>query len=222
MRIFSIPVFSYPSRFIKNLYLEYKYRSYHLSLSGSASIWNSKFGKYNSFGDNTYLYDSIVGDFSYIADNSRIFRTKIGKFCSIGPSVLLGLGKHPTRDFVSAHPAFFSTRNQCGISFTTKSLYEEFESIIIGNDVWVGARSIILDGVEIGDGVIVAAGSVVTKNVPSYTVIGGAPAKIIRYRFTKKQIEFLVKLKWWNKDIRWLRKNAQKFINIKIFCKSLL
>ena len=222
MRIFSIPMFSYTARFIRNLYLEYKYRSCHLSVSGSASIWNSKFGRYNSFGDNTYLYDSIIGDFSYIADNSRIFRTEIGKFCSIGPNVLMGLGKHPSRDFVSTHPAFFSNRKQSGISFIKKNLYKEFESIVIGNDVWVGARSIILDGVKIGDGVIVASGSVVTKNIPSYSVVGGVPAKIIRYRFTKKHIDFLGKLKWWNKDTRWLRRNAQKFIDVELFCKSLL
>ena len=70
----------------------------------------------------------------------------------------------------------------------------------IGNDVWIGLNATILDGVTIGDGAIVAAGAVVTKDVPPYAVVAGVPAKIIKYRFTESQIDFLLKFRWWEKD----------------------
>ena len=70
--------------------------------------------------------------------------------------------------------------------------------IHIGNDVWIGARSIIMDGVSIGDGAIVAAGSVVTKDVPPYAVVGGSPAKIIKYKFSQDIIDRLEEIQWWN------------------------
>ena len=95
------------------------------------------------------------------------------------------------------------------ITFSANSYFDEFAPIKIGNDVWVGARAIILDGVTIGDGAIVGAGAVVAKDVPAYAVVGGVPAKVLRYRFEQAEIDLLEQLKWWNKDIDWLRKNCE-------------
>lgn len=100
------------------------------------------------------------------------------------------------------------------MSFADRNYFEEFEKIGIGNDVWIGANVIILDGIEIGDGAVVAAGSVITKSVPPYAIVGGVPAKIIRYRFEKDKIEKLLILKWWDMDLAYLRKNFTKFHNI--------
>jgi acetyltransferase-like isoleucine patch superfamily enzyme len=154
-------------------------------------------------------------DFSYIASNSRVTNSKIGKYCSIGSDAIIGLGRHPSRTFVSSHPIFYSTACQSQISFVTEAIFDEFAPINIGNDVWIGTRAVILDGVTIGDGAIVGAGSVVTKDIPPYAIVTGIPATILRYRFDIAEITFLTELKWWDKDISWLRKNSSKFSNIK-------
>ena len=151
-----------------------------------------------------------------------INRTTVGKFCSIGPNCTFGLAKHPTRNYVTTYPAFFSKNNSgCLISFSEKNLFEEQpERISIGNDVWIGCNCIIMGGVTIGNGAIIGAGAVVTKDVEDYAIVGGVPAKIIRYRFTKEQIEFLNKIKWWDMDIKWIKQNVEIFFDIEKFCSS--
>jgi acetyltransferase-like isoleucine patch superfamily enzyme len=118
---------------------------------------------------------------------------------------------------VSTHPIFYSTKAQAGITFADRDYFEERKPIKIGNDVFIGANVIVLDGVTIGDGAIIAAGAVVTKNVPPYSIYGGVPAKLIRYRFEQETIDFLVNFQWWNKDREWLKNNFKYFHNIKEF-----
>lgn len=201
-------------KFIKSKLLEYRFRNKKLKIGYFSSASHCTFGKYNTLYDHVSLHEVNVGDFTYIANGTHISKTTIGKFCSIGPDCKIGLGKHPVKDFVSTHPIFFSTLNQAQMSFADRNYFEEFEKIGIGNDVWIGANVIILDGIEIGDGAVVAAGSVITKSVPPYAIVGGVPAKIIRYRFEKDKIEKLLILKWWDMDLAYLRKNFTKFHNI--------
>lgn len=182
----------------------------------------------NFISRGTSLQNSEIGFASYISIESTINKTKIGKYCSIGPYVKCVFGNHPTNTFVSTHPSFFSTRKQSGFSFTDKQLFEEFTStkenghpysITIGNDVWIGARVTLLDGITIGDGAIVAAGSLVNKDVPPYSIYGGVPAKEIKKRFNQSQIEFLVDLKWWDKSFDWIKEHSASFQNIEQFQK---
>ena len=94
-------------------------------------------------------------------------------------------------------------------------------SCIIGNDVWIGNDVRIIGGITIGDGAIVGLGAVVTKDVPPYAVVGGVPAKIIRYRFEQDKIEELLRDKWWNKEEEWIKDNFIKYANKwKEICKS--
>lgn len=150
----------------------------------------------NRFGKGTNVNSSTFGLHTYVV-NARIVRTEIGAFCSIGPEVNIGgLGSHPT-NYISTHPIFYSPLKQSGKTFASNANFEELKSVKIGNDVWIGARVLILDGVNIGDGAIIAAGAVVAKDVPPYAIVGGIPAQLIRYRFSEDIISALLEWQWW-------------------------
>lgn len=196
------------------------------SLKDEVSICEHSYILNSQLGNNVKTYEKVkltnvsVGDFTYITSDTHISNAKIGKFCSIGSSCRIGLGKHPTNKFVSSHPIFYSTAEQSGRTFSDKNYFNEFAEVTIGHDVWIGANAVVLDGLKIGDGAIIGAGSVVTKNVPDFSIVGGVPAKLIRYRFLNKEIKFLKIFKWWNKDEEWLKKNYKLFHNIQIFVKK--
>jgi acetyltransferase-like isoleucine patch superfamily enzyme len=205
---------------VQKHYFELKYAKKKLKIGYLATVNNCQFGSYNTLYAGVVLHNVTLGDFTYISENGKLVNTDVGKFSCIGPEVHVGLGKHPSRDFVSTHSFFFSPLWQVQNSLTDASFFEEFAKIKIGNDVWIGARAIILDGVTIGDGVIVGAGAVVTKDVPDYAVVGGVPARVLRYRFDPTEIDYLKRFEWWNQDINWIRKNVSKFHNIKQFLQS--
>lgn len=205
---------------LRKLYFEYKYTQKNLKIGYMAQFYNCKFGNYNTLYKDVMLFNVTLGDFSYIARDSNLSNSSIGKFVCVGPEVICGLGRHPSREFVSTHPIFFSTLGQSQVNFSSHSKFEEYEQIQIGNDVWIGARAIILDGVKIGDGAIVGAGAVVTRDVPAYAVVAGVPAKVLRYRFEPAEIEFLKEFQWWNRDQNWLQKNAFRFHNIQELMRS--
>ena len=168
------------------------------------------FGGHNRLYDGTFLNNVKLGKHTYVS-GARIEDSVVGAYCCIGPEARIGgLGRHPTR-WLSAHPGFYSMHSGSGTSFVRENRFQEIAEISIGNDVWIGARALVLDGVTIGDGAIVAAGAVVAANVPSYAVVGGVPARVIRERFTKETVEALLEWKWWNLDTQVLEKIAGEF-----------
>lgn len=205
----------------RNLWLLLKYRQQSLHIGFFCILRQCTFGSSNKIYHFVKLTEVALGDFTYIASGAKITKTTIGKFCAIGPNVFCGLGKHPSRNFITIHPAFYSVSKQAQQTFVKTSLFEEYGPIEIGNDVWIGANAIILDGIKIGNGAIVAAGSIVTKDIPSYAIVGGNPAKIIRFRFNEEEKFFLEQSKWWDKDISWFYKHAKSFQNFEYFRKSI-
>lgn len=181
-----------------------------LIINEHSRIFNSFFNGYNRIGENSKISNSTIGKFTYFGSNNVVNNIVIGNFCSLGPNLIIGLGKHPT-NFLSTSPLFYSPINCFNKRLATETLFKEYENTIIGNDVWIGANVFISEGVTIGNGVIVAAGSVVTKNVPDYAIVGGVPAKIIKYRFDNDIIKLLLNLEWWDKDINFLKSNASFF-----------
>ncbi|CAL2060696.1 CatB-related O-acetyltransferase [Tenacibaculum platacis] len=184
-----------------------------LKLSGKVVIKNSTFGSYNYVLE-AKVFNSSLNDFSYIASQSYINNCKIGKFTCIGPNVKIGLGEHPTKEFISIHPVFYSKAAQLGFTFSDGNYFEEFQNTIIGNDVWIGANVIIKGGVTIGDGAVIASGAIVTKDVEPYSIYGGVPAKFLKLRFSKEEIEKLELLRWWDKDFDWLKENYKHFHSV--------
>lgn len=178
---------------------------------------NCTFEGHNTVYSDCNLIHTHLGRFSYVNHSSTLHNVTVGRFCSIGPEVLAGLGRHPTRNFVSTHPIFYSNQKQAQISFVKDSKFSEYEEIEIGNDVWIGARVIIADGVKIGDGAIVYSGAVVTTDVAPYSIVAGVPATTVRMRFLEAEIEQLMALKWWEKDVEWLGEHIKEFHNISEF-----
>ena len=187
-----------------------------------ASVLTCIFEGKNRITEGAVLRNCKLGMASYVGVNTKLEKVDMGRYCSIGPNVRVVLGAHPVDTFVSTFPAFFSTRKQAGFSFVKDDKYEEFKyadrekkyAVVIGNDVWIGDGAVLLQGIKIGDGAIVAAGAVVTKNVPPYAVVAGVPAKVIKYRFAPEIVEKLLEVQWWNKDISWISENADLFENI--------
>ncbi len=139
-------------------------------------------------GKNTYTANDLV----IVSPN-----TVIGSFCSIGPGVTLGHGEHPL-NYLSTSPYLYF--DALGFKTNTSPSHNEYwhtQPITIGNDVWIGTGAFVKNGIKIGDGAIIGARSVVTKDVPPYAIVVGCPAKILRYRFDEQTRQALLELKWW-------------------------
>jgi len=185
------------------------YKKNKLRLPINYGIVNTNFGRHNYIGENVTIINSAIGDFSYINSNTSIRNTTIGKFCSIAENVKIVLGNHPV-NFVSTHPAFYSN-NKPFKTFSDNTYVEEIKNVIIGNDVWIGEGVLILGGVVIGNGAIIAARAVVTKDVEPYSIVGGVPAKHIKYRFNKEIIKQINTLEWWNWEESIFEENFKLF-----------
>lgn len=198
MRLLKNPVTQWLAWLARKTLLERRYSKQKLEIGYLATATRTSFGLYNKIYAGAVLTDVSIGDMSYVGERCRLSNVTMGKYSCIGPDVVAGLGMHPSRGFVSIHPAFYSPYFKAGRSFTSEAQFKESLPIHIGHDVWIGARATILDGVRIGDGAIIGAGAVVTKDVPPYCVVCGVPAKVVRQRFTQQEIEALLQLKWWD------------------------
>lgn len=149
-------------------------------------------------------YDAYsIGDFTY---GKPLFLrwsgdpySSIGKFCSIASNVRIMEGGNHYANWLSTYP--FCLAKELDSTHTTSHYRFSKGPVRIGNDVWIGRDVLILSGVTIGDGAVLAAGSVITKDVKPYEVVGGNPARHIKFRFSKRQIEKLLKISWWNWSI---------------------
>ena len=218
-------------QFIHYLYCKYKFsKRCKFAYSSSISI-KCSFEGMNQIHSNTHFYGSL-GYGSYISSNC-VLSANVGRFTSIGANVTNVVGTHPyTVPYVSTSPCFYSHdgfKNQSGNTFATKQMFDEYRyidngkkiAVNIGSDCWIGKNVTIIGGICIGDGAVVLTGAIVTKDVPPYAIVGGVPAKIMKYRYDKEVIAILLKNPWWMKDIAWIKKNWMLFNNIDEFLKIM-
>ena len=175
---------------------------------------SSSFEGANKLYPHSYFKGSM-GYGTYIGPNSEI-EANIGRFTSIANYVRTNTGIHPIEEpYCTTSPMFFSTQKQNGKTFADRMMFDEFkEATYIGNDVWVGENVFFAGGLTIGDGAVVLAGAVVTKDVPPYAIVGGVPAKVLKYRYDDKTIKWLLHLKWWNMDLKWLKEHWELLCDI--------
>ena len=156
-----------------------------------------------------------IGDYSYIEPYTSVISANIGKFCSIGKCCQIGPWEHPT-NYISTSPEILRKILRC------PKLYSDLpERTEIGNDVWIGSNSIIMGGVKVGNGAIIGAGAVVTKDVPDYAIVVGVPAKVIKYRFEEEIRIRLNKLCWWDWSAEEMEKNKSFFLEREQWIKEL-
>lgn len=191
--------------------IQYIYNLFNPAISLFARSEDSKVSRKAKIYRFAKLDHAYIGDYTYIGPGAQIVYASIGKFCSIAGNSKIGMPMHPIH-FLSTSPIFYSPKNATGSRWIKKNIFfNEFERCTIGNDVWVGANVIVMGGVTIGDGAVVAAGAVVTKDVPPYAIVGGVPAKFIKYRFEEPIRKAIEQSKWWEKDELDIRNKIKSF-----------
>lgn len=211
---------------VRKIYYKIKYKVKNNTIIHTKYISrNVTIGKYCRISKNTYIgRNTEIGDFTYFNTGPSFIsvgsNTKIGKFCSIGPGVYIGIGNHKM-NLLTTHPitSDFTYKKIVNVNEKNRKIIPETK---IGNDVWIGANAVIIEGVKIGNGVVIAAGAVVTKDVEDYAVVGGIPAKILKYRFDEKVRQQLEekKKKWWEWDLKELKNNYDLLLDVEKYLKK--
>ena len=181
-------------------------------LADDSLVINSTVGRNSVIERRCMLFNSIINDHNTIGFNSVVRNAEIGKYCSIAWNVSIGGAEHSMNHLTTS---FFPFEKRYGIIDDNTPFGEESDPykkpVIIGNDVWIAAGAHILRGVKIGDGAIIAAGAVVTQDVPAYEVWGGVKSRCLKKRFSEEIIQELIGIKWWNLPEDILKKYVHYF-----------
>ncbi len=169
----------------------------------------------NAINRRNFIQQSNIGSFSYTGFNTVIRSVNIGNFCSISWNVSIG-GKNHTIENVTTS-AIWGFYNMLGQKMLGKFEYgSDQQNCILGNDVLVSSNAVILINVNIGNGAVIGAGAVVTKDVEPYSIVAGVPAKKIRMRFDDRIIEALEKIQWWNWPLDTIKNNLELIYSTKV------
>ena len=181
-------------------------------IPGNCRVDNSSFGRYTEIGEENRIENSSIGDYSYTSPYCFFQNTVIGKFSSVAAMVRVGPTAHPM-ERVSLHH-FTYRRKKYGFAARDDEAFfsRRAEQVTrIGNDTWIGHGAIIMPGLCIGDGAVIGAAAVVTKDVPDYGIVVGTPARLLRKRFGDEQIEELKQIAWWDWSYEELKSRLEDF-----------
>ncbi|MGL3111896.1 acetyltransferase [Bradyrhizobium sp. BR 1432] len=188
----------------------------------TANLRASSVGRCCEILSETSLHNAELGDFSYLGPRCMVGDAVIGRFCAIAADVRIGAPNHPmTRPSLhrfSYCPEYYVSGAARDQAFFDK---RKADRAIIGNDVWIGHGVIVLPRVTVGNGAVLAAGAVVTKDVEPYTIVGGVPAKFIRERFSRTVASRLTAIAWWDWPFETIMARLQDFqsSDIEAFCE---
>jgi phosphonate metabolism protein (transferase hexapeptide repeat family) len=165
----------------------------------TAVIKASRFGSWTVVGPNSRFLEVEFGDWSYTVHDADLFNTVVGKFCNVAAGVRLNPTNHPT-ERASQHHFTYRSRSHLLADEDDAAIFAWRRShrVTVGHDVWIGHNAIVLPGRSIGTGAAIGAGSVVTKDVPDYTIVAGNPARVIRRRCDETTEALLKRIAWWD------------------------
>lgn len=183
------------------------------------TYWHEDIEYHGCFvGRGTYGYTTLTHTETDLGEHVK----RIGRYCSINGTARVS-GNH-RMDFVTTNPFLYNKRGAPASQrlYAAIDMVEESEARLceIGNDVWIGTNVFLLAGVKIGDGAIIGAGAIVTHDVEPYAVVGGVPAKVIRYRYPKWMIESFMRIQWWDWPLEKIEENIELFYQPELFCKT--
>jgi phosphonate metabolism protein (transferase hexapeptide repeat family) len=188
------------------------------TVADSAQLTDCRLGKFTEVMEHTVMAETAMGDYSYICTYGSVRYAEIYKFSNIAAHVCINPGNHPFERPTLHH---FTYRGaQYGFSESNDEVFfnwRRVQKVSIGNDTWIGYGSIIMPGITIGNGSIVGSNSVVTKDVPSYTVVAGSPAKVIRKRFPSMIAMSIESIKWWDWDYETIKSRFEDFKDLRLF-----
>ncbi|MCX7821460.1 MAG: hypothetical protein N2258_07280 [Brevinematales bacterium] len=188
------------------------------TIADTASIINSKLGKYTEVMNFVEIIDSSLDNYTYVCDYSMILYAEIGKFVSIAAMTRINAPNHPYERASQHHFTYRPEKYGFGRE-PEKSFFNwrKLQKVVVGNDVWIGHGSVILPGVNIGNGAIIGSLSVVTKDVAPYSIVAGNPARFIRNRFPKDIANAIEKTKWWDWPHEVIKERLEDFKDIRKF-----
>ena len=166
----------------------------------TASVRDTTFGVYCEVGARTKVAECTFGDFAYVVNDSDIIYTDVGKFCSIAAHTRINPGNHPVERVAMNHFTYRSSAYGLGDDDPAFFGWRRSFRCTLGHDVWIGHGAVVLPGVRMGNGAVAGAGSVVTKDVPAWTIVAGNPARALRRRFAPAIADALERIAWWDWD----------------------
>jgi phosphonate metabolism protein (transferase hexapeptide repeat family) len=177
----------------------------------TAKVRDSQLGRWTYIDDSARVTECTLGDYSYVLRHTEMISTSVGRFCAIAPFCRINATTHPHWRAAMANFTYRSSDYNLGPNDQAFFDLRRSERVTIGHDVWVAQGAIVLPGVRIGTGAVVAANAVVTRDVPDFTIVGGVPARILSVRFPEEVQQSLLRLAWWDWSHELIRERMPLF-----------